>query len=450
METDRLTAILSRRVAGEVECDGRTLSAASLDFGRVIQRRPGVVVSPLNTEDVVAIVRTAREVGVPVSVRGEGHSQGGQALNHGGIIIRTARLGNIESVRLSDNSIVAGAGAKWRDVVRSSLEHDLIPNVLTDHLNVTVGGTLSVGGLGPASFRHGAQIDNCLGLEIALGTGEVHWLDEEHSPNLFQCVLGGLGQFGVITKAKLRLRPSRQFIRHYYLSYDSIQAFLAAARLMIARGDVDLLSGAASPPVGTTSTHEFVLVVGVESDEESTQLDTRLLHGTNPIEVTTESMTLECHLDRLDQKLQRFQRSDRDEDAHPWVEHFLPIEAVPEYVETVTRMFPSDPLLLWPMRGSAFGRSMLRPPTTESMMLVGLLCWRECSEVLDVLPQLRKLHNLGISLRGKRYLSGWLDFDDASWQKHFGQHQWRRIKAMRQICDPGNLFRLWNPITGEP
>ena len=65
----------------------------------------------------------------------------------------------------SRRTISVEAGAVWRDVTARAYRHGLVPPVLTNNLSVTVAGTLSVAGVGVASFKHGAQTDNVEELE---------------------------------------------------------------------------------------------------------------------------------------------------------------------------------------------------------------------------------------------------------------------------------------------
>ena len=45
-----------------------------MSFNGMVDRRPAVIVQPATTDDVVAAVRAARETGLPVAIRGGGHS----------------------------------------------------------------------------------------------------------------------------------------------------------------------------------------------------------------------------------------------------------------------------------------------------------------------------------------------------------------------------------------
>jgi FAD/FMN-containing dehydrogenase len=53
-----------------------------------------------------------------------------------------------------------------------TLAHRLTPPVFTDYLELSVGGTLSAGGIGGTSPRFGGQVDNVAELEVVTGAGE--------------------------------------------------------------------------------------------------------------------------------------------------------------------------------------------------------------------------------------------------------------------------------------
>jgi cytokinin dehydrogenase len=446
MDAKRLAEVLTRRISGKVCLDHESLTAASRDFGGVAERMPSVVAWPATTEDVAAIVQTARETRTALAVRGAGHSQGGQALSRDGIVMRTERLCAVDNFDIATRTITAGAGILWRDLVNTVMPHGLLPVVMTDHSKVSLGGTLAVGGIGPASFRSGAQIDHCEGLEVVLGTGETVWLSDAQQPDLFAHVLGGLGQFGVVTKARLRLRSAPRRIRSYHLVYSRVEALLRDARQLMARDNVAMLSGYALPKARSVgdSTHDFVLTVSTEIDNLSPHPAQSVIGGTNPLTWSDEVTTMHDYLARLEATFAAYRRSPEQNIARPWVEHFLPVTAVPQFVEFLTRQFPTTPLLIWPMRTTGFRRPMFRLPAVDEVTLVGLLCWQHYSELPAFLPQLQLVDTRGVTLGGARYLSGWLGFDRERWRQHFGAERWQKIIGLQRECDPDSLFRLWD------
>jgi FAD/FMN-containing dehydrogenase len=445
MNVESLAALLTRRVTGRVCQDEQSLVAASRDFGGTVQYRPQIVVWPESCEDIVAIVRTARETASRIAVRGAGHSQGGQALSQDGIVLEMQRLRGIEQWSDSGCWVSAKSGTLWSDLVDEALTRGLIPTVLTDHLKVTLGGTLSVGGLGPGSFRYGAQVDHCLGLEAVLGTGDVVQLDDASGSGMLDQFLGGLGRFGVLTRVQLTLRVAPHTVRTHYLRYDTAAKLLFDARLLMARDGVRLISGAAVPQPSTTglNTHYYLLAVSQELGDQpdpAGQWDSSGLHATD---FWHEDWTACDFFTRLDHVFDQRPRSLDVSIAHPWVEHLLPLSSAEEYVTAVAREFPTCPLLIWPMLSAHFRRPMLCLPASGEIVLVGLLCSPPRDELSRVLQRLKKIDELGTALGGKRYLSGWLDFDIARWRNHFGARRWQAITNMQAQCDPDGLFRRW-------
>src|SRR5262249_20356435 len=146
-------------VQGEVLTDDASRRAVSSDFGRMVERIPRVVVRPASAKDVAAVMKYAQKAGLKVSSRGEAHTQTGQGLTDG-ILIQLGSMSRVLSVDEKGLTASVEAGCKWRDFVGHVLPKGLIPPVLTNNLGVTIGGTLSVAGLGIASFKYGAQVDN--------------------------------------------------------------------------------------------------------------------------------------------------------------------------------------------------------------------------------------------------------------------------------------------------
>lgn len=54
---------------------------------------------------------------------------------------------------------------------------------------------------------------NCL---LRAGKGELFTCSEERNSELFHAVLGGLGQFGIITRARIALEPAPKRVSNYF------------------------------------------------------------------------------------------------------------------------------------------------------------------------------------------------------------------------------------------
>ena len=156
-------------------------------------------------EDIAEAIRFARQHRLTVAARGTAHSAGGQTLAPGGLVVAMRSLARIGPINLADRWIEVEAGALWSEVLAETLVHGLRPPVIPDWLEMTVGGTLSFGGIGAESFRAGTQTDHVLELEVVTGTGETLCCSAARNSALFNAVRAGLGQFGIITRARLAL-----------------------------------------------------------------------------------------------------------------------------------------------------------------------------------------------------------------------------------------------------
>lgn len=56
-----------------------------------------------------------------------------------------------------------------------------------------------------------------------------------------------------------------------------------------------------------------------------------------------------------------------------------------------------------------------------------------------VIPMLNKASDLCMQMGGKRYLSGWIDFDHARWKAHFGE-TWEKLLSWKKFYDPRGIL----------
>ena len=89
---DPLYAPLQERLTGAVFTADQFGRDLLTNFGHIHHWMPRFVVEPRTAEDVVAVVRFAREHGLPLSTRGAGHSQSQLAISQGGILLAMQSL----------------------------------------------------------------------------------------------------------------------------------------------------------------------------------------------------------------------------------------------------------------------------------------------------------------------------------------------------------------------
>ncbi|MFI2713963.1 FAD-binding oxidoreductase [Micromonospora sp. NPDC018662] len=182
---------------------GTEYEAARTIWNGAVTSRPLAVLRCADTADVQTGVRTAREEGLALSVRGGGHDWAGRALADGGLTLDLSPMRQVSVDPATAVATVAG-GATSADVAAAAQRAGLVAVTGTAG-SVGMAGLTLGGGYGPLSGRFGLAADNLLSAEVVLADGTLVTADEEHDPELLWALRGGGGNFGVVTSMRIRL-----------------------------------------------------------------------------------------------------------------------------------------------------------------------------------------------------------------------------------------------------
>jgi glycolate oxidase len=259
--TETIGPALQERVRGEVRTDERTLARNATDQS-MYEVRPLAVVYPRDLEDVHAVVRFAREAGIPLTPRGRGSGTAGAALGRG-ILLSFAKPCPLDRLlcfeeRDGEPRVTVEPGLVHDDLQAFLRERGLyLPADPSSGAYSALGGNVATKSSGPHALKHGS-IDRYLRhVQFVTATGEVvDTADEASIPealyegvsrlrdevladgqaaqrldsrkdmklasgyNLFtflrhrqvgemiaQLLVGSVGTLGVITRAMLRAEP---------------------------------------------------------------------------------------------------------------------------------------------------------------------------------------------------------------------------------------------------
>lgn len=454
--------------------------AAARDFGGFVSARPAAVVRPASAEDVASAIRAAAlTTHLTVAARGNGHSVAGQAMAEGGLVLDmralSRRMQPVLSVR--DGAVFADVpgGALWEEVLLWAVsKHGLAPASWTDYLRLTVGGTLSNGGVSGQSFRYGPQVSNVDELEVITGDGKCHVCSPSSHPDLFFAVLGGLGQFGVITRARIPLFPAPQTVRWTRMVYASFVDYAADAEWLVTRSShaaFDYVEGFAfvrsdDPVNGWPS---VPIPVGARFDPSL------LPAGAGPVLYCLE-VALYQHRDAVDERVSQMMQQLKyvrglkfaadvgyveflsrvnrvEEEArrngswaapHPWLNIFISARDIADFDRAVLNGMLADgvdgPMLVYPMLKSKWDpNTSVALPEGEIFYLVALL--RFCRPYPGGPPvdELVAQNNAIIDAcrsNGydyKIYLPRY--HTESDWARHFGA-QWSRFVDRKARYDP--------------
>ncbi|MGH3706351.1 MAG: FAD-binding oxidoreductase, partial [Agromyces sp.] len=162
-----------------------------------IDRRPAVIARCAGADDVGAALTFARRTGLPVAVRGGGHSFPGLSVCDDGIVIDLAPMRSVTVDPEARTAHVQG-GALLGDVDRATQPSGLaVPSGIVTHTGVA-GLTLG-GGIGWVMRKYGLSIDQLSSVELTTAAGERVIASEAENADLFWGVRGGGGNFGIVT-----------------------------------------------------------------------------------------------------------------------------------------------------------------------------------------------------------------------------------------------------------
>lgn len=438
---------LAHLLDGEVSNLAEELTAVSGDFGGIVQKRPLVVVRPHSAADIAKTLRYAAAHELTVSSRAAGHSLNGQALNQDGILLDMRSLNRVHELHADQLWFRAEAGATWQQIVDAAIPQGVVPPVLTNNFEVTLGGTHSAAGLGQNAFRYGTQADNCLALEVVTGTGDIVWCSPEENRDLFYHVLCGYGQFGVITQVKHRLRRYRPVTHTYFLCYDNLEQLLQDERFLVFEDRVDSFVSLFSPCIMGVSRNGgqgirpliqwfYRMQMTLEVDSASDIDETRLLSDLNFYRhIHTETLPFA-------QFIAPVMEIPRPVDtANPWIDVLLPSSVAQDYIEAALAQIPSftdfrkTPVGSFCMTPSKSHMPMFPLPADDLTIGFGIYPTVPKTQLQPVLEQLDRLTDLSFQVGGKRYLVSWADFDSAQWRRQFGEY-WSTVNQMKRRFDP--------------
>jgi len=420
-------------LSGTLLFDDLARQAAADDFGRIVHRQPIAVLKPGSAQDIVKLVHFANRHGLKVAPRGRAHSFFGQTQVEEGVVIDSSSL---NSVRIIDSGAVEiGAGAQWSAVVMAANASKRTPPVIVDTF-LSVGGTISTGGFGVTSWNQGLQVDHVRELEVVTGDGQLLTCSDERNSDLFNAMLAGLGQCGIITKVVMALVPAPTHVLFFKMNYDDFQTASADLALLAKEGRFNHLDGrgAAKPGGGVA----YYVEGGAFYDDPNTPSEAPLLAGLSFATKTATVMTYE----------QYYRREEvcgicPTTTPKPFVYLCLPASRYVQYTTSVLST-PAEAAYVVPRmsawRRSHIKRPLARVPNEEIVYRFQLSRVLPASaDIPSFIALNRTLYERARDMGGTRLTSSAIPMSQPDWIRHYGP-AWEPLRAAKQRYDPKNVL----------
>jgi len=174
-------------------------------FNGMFDRKPALVARCHSEGDVVAALRHARTHGLPIAVRGGGHSAPGYGTCDDGLVIDLSGMREVHVDPAARTARVAG-GATWMDLDVATQAHGLA--VTGGRVSSTgVAGLTLGGGSGWLERWMGLTSDNLLAIRMVTADGLVVRASRTENTELFWGLRGAGANFGVVIEFTFELRP---------------------------------------------------------------------------------------------------------------------------------------------------------------------------------------------------------------------------------------------------
>lgn len=248
--------------------------------GSIFQVIPEVVAVPANSDEVAAVVKLAKQAGVPIVPRGSGTGlAGGSVPAEGGIVVSLSRLDRILKIDLENRLALVEPGVINVELTQA-VAHDgffYAPDP-SSQAACSIGGNVANNSGGPHTLAYGVTTNHVLGMEVVLDDGAIVWLGGEvaDTPGYDLCgvFVGSEGTMGIVTKVAVRLMPGREAVRTLLAVFDTMDdatqtvvditgaGIIPAALEIMDRTTIEAIERGA--PAGLPRDAEAALIVEVE------------------------------------------------------------------------------------------------------------------------------------------------------------------------------------------
>ncbi|KAH6620524.1 24-dehydrocholesterol reductase-like protein precursor [Boeremia exigua] len=158
-------------------------------------------------------------------------------------IIDVSSLNHVLKFNKSERTVLVEPNVPMDQLIDATLIQGLLPKVVMELPNITVGGGFAGTSGESSSFRYGLFDSTIKGIEIILGNGDIVWASAEEHRDLFFSAAGSCGSLGVITLLEMELIDAKSHVELEYIPVDSTDEAVSQLRHYQHEPDVAYMDG---------------------------------------------------------------------------------------------------------------------------------------------------------------------------------------------------------------
>ncbi len=330
----------------------------------------------------------------------------------------------------------------WSEVIEFTKKKNKTVPVTVDNLDLTVGGTLSFGAIGGPSYKWGCGADNVLSLFVVTLDGKSHVCSKTENRELFDAVLCGIGQFGIIVSVQIPLLTAKKFVSMHLLVYDNATQFFEKQKSLYDSKEFDHLKGMVRK---VNDKWEYVVEAASYYDESEDHSPIETLETLSPREKTTQIMPYWDFIHMVTGFVKLLRDAGKLDGPKPWSNLFVPEHAIEKHLSKVLDtpyLTGAEPIIVYPMNSELFNQPLFMKPNSDVFYLLGVLYNTSFSATNnfpyeEVLVRNKKLYLEAKEEGSCRYPVDAINFTVDDWKNHYGE-KWLLVSSLKEKYDPNH------------
>lgn len=441
------------------------------DFGNIYFKKPKEMFLPKSVSELQKIISKLYSENKQITVRNTGHSVNGQTLTEEYQI----DLSNLKKIKFDEEKmeVTVLAGNTWSEVFQEinfpKYSLAVFPN--NPGQKIQIGGTVSVGGIGPYSFKYGGVWDQICKLKLITPSGEEIECNENNNSDYFKYAIAGFGKIGVITEITFKVIPSREKIAVLEVLNFSDKKYFENIEKILFNEAIVGVSGISKGGswFGLNPNALMIIFESENMEKEIENLKVKISSGYKIIlkEHDKEYFDFNFSYTEINKK-QIFEyypidlRKDHLHGIHPWSDYIFDFENYQKFLPILRDVIKNYDLEKYILTQSFFnGKTSINmmptyigkhmgndfPLVPEVVKIknqysygIGLMPTIPKSEIPKTLSAIKDLTEITYQLKGKRYLYGIHKLSDSNLENQFGNEVINKWKKLKKETDPKNLL----------